>query len=74
MRSGSPACRIVYTTTILQGDVARGCDRASARWSPWAIYLARGGQGNRMIGMELFEPEDLDLARARFEELCARLA
>src|SRR5262249_54055185 len=26
-------------------------------------------QGDRFVGMELFEPDDLDIARARFEEL-----
>ena len=26
-------------------------------------------QGDRLVGVEMFEPEDLDMARARFEEL-----
>jgi hypothetical protein len=26
-------------------------------------------QGDRFVGAEMFEPEDLDVARARFEEL-----
>ena len=30
-------------------------------------------RGDRIVGMESFEPEDLDVARARFEEL-SRLA
>jgi hypothetical protein len=29
-------------------------------------------QGGRFVGMELFEPEDLDVARARFVELRPR--
>jgi hypothetical protein len=28
-------------------------------------------RGDRAVGAELFEPEDLDVARARFEELRA---
>jgi len=27
-------------------------------------------QGDRFVGAEMFELEDLDVARARFEELC----
>ena len=30
-------------------------------------------QGDRLVGVEMFEPEDLDLAWARFEELRAVL-
>jgi len=29
-------------------------------------------RGDRLVGVEMFEPEDLDRARARFEELRGR--
>jgi hypothetical protein len=35
-----------------------------------SVYVRLGlYRGGRIVGMELFEPEDLDVARARFEEL-----
>ena len=35
-----------------------------------SVYVRLGlYQGDRIVGMELFEPEDLDVARARFEAL-----
>ncbi len=38
-----------------------------------AVYLRLGMyQGDRIVGMELFEPEDLEVARARFEALRPR--
>jgi hypothetical protein len=45
------------------GTLAEGGEFESVFWSLW---LYRDG---RPVALERFEPEDLDLARARFEEL-----
>jgi ketosteroid isomerase-like protein len=53
----------VFGTLAASGGAFETCYARLASW-----------RGDRIVSMELFEPEDLDRARARFEELCARSA
>ena len=52
-------------------EVARVFGTLAASGGAFETVYARLGiwRGERIVAMELFEPEDLELARARFEEL-----
>jgi len=50
-----------------------GTLRDGGEWESVLLRLTRH-EGDRLIGMELFELEDLDRARARFQELRAAYA
>jgi hypothetical protein len=54
-------------------DMARVFGTLAASGGAFETCYARLGtwRGDRIVSMELFEPEDLELARARFEELRA---